>query len=162
MHTTPVSIPQSTKRSPRAAAGRALIVFLLLMAAFTFANNALNELSIAKVDTLSPQRGALEKIINSSGQLAASKVLPIYAEAAVHVETVHVRAGQQITKGQPLFTLEAKGLNDLFNDAQKAVEDAQQTLSDAQQALAYAKADMREGALGDYADAQHDVDIAQA
>jgi multidrug efflux pump subunit AcrA (membrane-fusion protein) len=163
MHPIPtVSSLQPAKKSPRAAAGKALLVFFLLMAAFTFANSALNELSIAKVDTLSPQRGALEKIVSSSGQLSASQVVPVYAEAAVHVETVPIRAGQQVTKGQPLFTLESKALNDLLADAQKALDEAQQTLKDAQQALAYAKADMRESALDDYADAQKDVDTAQA
>lgn len=146
----------------RAAAGKALAVFVAVMIVLTLANSALNELTIATVDTVNPQRGALEKRIEGSGQLAALSILPVYAEAAVHVTQVHVSAGEQVTKGAPLFTLDAAELADLTEEARRKLDEATQTYDDAVQALAWAKADMSKTALERYTNAQAKVDRAQA
>lgn len=157
-----VASPSGERRGVRTAAGKALLIFLAAMIALTLANNALNELAVAQVNTVNPQRGALERRIDASGQLAAFDAVPVYAEAAVHVDKVHVYAGQQVQAGDPLFTLEAAGLADWVNDAQKTFDDAEKSLEDAQQAFAYAKADMNKYALDNYADAQKEVEKAQA
>ncbi|MCL1855840.1 MAG: hypothetical protein FWF86_08915 [Clostridia bacterium] len=146
----------------RRTAGKALGVFMALMVVLTLANQAMNELAIAQVDAVNPQRGALERRIDASGQLQSADLLPIYAEAPVHVEQVYVRSGQEVAAGEPLFTLEAAGLREWAEEREKAFDEAAQNLADAQQAYAYAKADMRTNALDRYAKAQEKVDQAQA
>ena len=153
---------QTTKPSSRAMAGKALAIFLALMALLTLANNALNELAVAQVDTISPQRGALERRIDASGELTARESLPVYAEATAHVEQVYVRAGQVVSAGDPLFTLKQSTLDDLESDARTALEAAERSLTNAEQALAYAKADMGKDALEKYADLQAAMEKAQA
>lgn len=152
---------EKSVRSLRAAAGKALLIFFVLMAALTLANRALNELAIAEVDAVNPQRGALEKRVDASGQLRAVGVIPVYAEASVHVDQVHVRAGQMVAAGDPLFTLEADGLAEFLAEKKKTLDEAQRTLDDAQQAFIYAKADMRADSLDRYANAQAKVERAQ-
>ena len=146
----------------RRTAGKALGIFLALIVALTLANQAMNEMAIAQVDAVTPQRGALEKRVDASGQLQALNLTPIYAEAAVHVRQVYVRSGQEVAAGEPLFILEAAGLREWMEEKQKALDEAAQSLADAQQAFAYAKADMRVYALDRYADAQEKVEQALA
>jgi len=152
---------QTKTRSPRAVAGKALAVFLALMALLTLANNTLNELAVAQVDTVSPQRGALERRIDASGELTARQIHPIYAEAAVHVERVEVRVGQTVSEGEALFALKQSALDDVEKDARSALEEAQRSLATAEQSLAYAKADMNVNALDKYETYQANVDKAQ-
>ena len=62
---------KKTEGRLRRTAGKALGIFLALMVVLTLANQAMNELAIAQVDAVYPQRGALEKRIDASGQLQA-------------------------------------------------------------------------------------------
>lgn len=162
MQTQPAtsSVPTMSPNT-RAAAGKALAVFLVLMIVLTLANRALNELTVAQVEVISPQRGALERRIEGSGTLAASESLPVYAEAEVRVTQVYVRAGQRVAQGAPLFALDAEALAEKVKDALRELEKAQQAHADAEQAVAYAKADMSKSALETYEKAQRDVDKAQ-
>ena len=153
---------KKTEGRLRRTAVKALGIFLTLMVVLTLANQAINELAIAQVDTVFPQRGALEKRVDASGQLQAVNVTPIYAEAAIHVRQVHVRSGQEVTAGEPLFTLDVASLQEWMEEKRKILDEASQNLDDAQQAFAYAKADIRVYALDRYADAQDEVDRAQA
>jgi len=75
---------------------------------------------------------------------------------------VHVRSGQEITAGEPLFTLDADNLRKWVEEEKKAFDEAARNLADAQQAFAYAKADLGVNALDSYARAQARVDEAQA
>ena len=160
--TQAVQTGKPAKRSSRAMAGKALAVFLALMALLTVANNALNELAVAQVDTVTPQRGALERRIDTSGELSARETFPVYAEAAVHVERVKVRAGQTVSEGDPLFVLEQAALDDLEKEARLAREAAERSLASAEQELAHAKADMDKKALAKHESQNADVDKAQA
>lgn len=163
MQTQPATSSSPTM-SPktRAAAGKALAAFLVLMIVLTLFNRALNELTVAQVEVVSPQRGALEKRIEGTGTLTASEALPVYAEAEVRVTQVHARAGQHVLQGAPLFSLDADALAEKVEEKLRELEKAQQALDDAEQALAYAKADMSRSALESYEEAQLDVDKAQA
>jgi multidrug efflux pump subunit AcrA (membrane-fusion protein) len=154
--------PKEPGQNLRKVAGKALLIFLALMALLTLANRALNELAIAEVSAARPQRGALEMRVDASGQLSAAEVVPIYAEASLHVAQVHVRAGQQVAKGDPLFTFEGDSLAEFLRDKEKAEEAAAQSLTDARQAFAYAKADMRTTALDAYGDAEARIQRTQA
>lgn len=153
---------QSVKSSSRAAAGKALALFLALMALLTLANNALNELAVAQVDTVSPQRGALERRIDASGELSARESVAIYAEAEAHVERVSVRAGQTVSAGDPLLTLQQSALDDFEKAARLALEEAERSQTNAEQDLAHAMADMDSYALTRHASLQAEVERAQA
>ncbi len=113
-------IPQEESRPKgrRTAAGRALILFLLVMAALTVANRALNELSTPIVTEAKAQRGALEKRIDADGQVKAATETPVFAPVKARVGAVHVRSGQRVKKGDPLFTLDPEALKELKDTAQ--------------------------------------------
>jgi len=161
MQTEKASKPTARpRRGLRRAAGTALLVFIALMAALTLANRTLNEIAVAQVSVVTPQRGALEKRVNASGQLGAAEVWPVYAGASLHVERVYARAGQTVAAGDPLFAFEAGELEEFLLDERKAMEEAGRKLQEAGRAFAYAKADMAANALERYGIAQARVDRA--
>ncbi len=153
---------ETNRRTSRSLAGKALAIFIVFMAVLTMVNNGLNELAVAQITVVSPQRGALERILEVSGELSAQEVLPIYARAAVHVEKVHVRAGQMVSEGDPLFTLDQVALDELVTNVKDTLDIKAQALNNAQQALIYAKADMGQLALDTYNGRQKAVEKAQA
>jgi multidrug resistance efflux pump len=110
---------ESQSRGRRAAAGRALAVFLLVMAALSIANRALNELTTPAVTEAKVQRGALEKRIDAEGQIEAASEQTVFAPVGARVSAVHVRSGQQVKKGDALFTLDPDALADLAETAQR-------------------------------------------
>lgn len=104
-------------RGRRAAAGRALVVFFLVMAALTAANRALNELSTPIVTEARVQRGTLEKRVDADGLVKAASETPVFAPVKARVSAVHVRSGQNVKAGEPLFALDPEALSELKSAA---------------------------------------------
>ena len=116
----------------RSMAGKALVVFLALMAALTWSGKMLEEMTIAVVSAAAPQRGSLDKQISASGKLAAAVTLPILVEDSARVMDVSVTAGALVKAGDPLFTM----------DYTKLMESAKDSVDQAQRTVDWAIADM--------------------
>lgn len=116
----------------RALAGKALVVFVLLMVALTWASRMLEEMTIATVTTTNMQRGALEKQVRQSGTLVAFETVPVLASESARVLEVYKKAGASVTEGEPLFQLDytdaVKKAYDTLQTAQTAKDKKQQTL----------------------------------
>ena len=149
MHTTsnPQS-PLSKASSARAKAGKALLVFLALMAALTIAGNTLQEMVIPVVTPVSPQRGALEKQIYAAGTLETTGQVPIVLTDAARVSEILVASGASVQKGQPLLSLD---FTDVLKEKHKALMDALRTVSEKRQDHAWAEAAVSEDSLEDLA-----------
>ncbi len=119
----------------RAAAGKALVAFIVLMIALTLANNTLQELSVAVVTPVTPQRGALERSINVDGTLASAKNVPVFSTESARVSEVYVKAGASVAEGDPLFKLDMTALNDLLATEQTALDKLLNNLEKSQLAV---------------------------
>ena len=163
MQTTPVTQNLISKASStRAKAGKALLVFLALMAALTIAGNTLQEMVIPVVTPVSPQRGALEKQIFADGTLQASAQVPIVLTDAARVSEILVASGTAVQKGQPLLSLD---YTDVLKDRHKALVDALRTVSEKRQDHAWAEAAVSEDSLNELAKRREDwlnAETAQA
>lgn len=133
-----------TQGKARAVAGKALMVFLVLMVLLTLASRALEEMTIATVQAIRPQRGSLEKQITAEGTLKASSLTPIVIADEVRVSEVKIAAGSMVQAGDELFVLdyqsEAKRLFEAYLTASHAQFKAQQAFN-------WASADLGENGI---------------
>ncbi len=157
--TTIAQTPLSKSSSARAKAGKALLVFLALMAALTIASNTLQEMVVPVVSPVSPQRGALEKQIYANGTLETSAQVPIVITDAARVQEVLVATGATVQKGQPLLTLD---YTDVLIEKYNALMEALHTVSEKRQDYYWAEASLSENSLDDLADKRKDWLDAEA
>lgn len=150
--------PKSKGASRRAAAGKALVVFLVLMIALTLMSNTLHEMTIANVRVVSPQRGSLEQRVYASGILRPTTVLPVTVEDAVRIEAVHAAAGATVQAGDPLLTLDYRTpVREAYETYEKALLDRQEK----QQAFDWAAADISRSTLRQYEERQQALQTAE-
>ncbi len=156
------SLPQgrlSKASSTRAKAGKALLVFLALMAALTIAGNTLQEMVVPVVTPAAPQRGALEKQIYADGTLKTSAQVPIVVTDAARVLEILVASGAAVQKGQPLLSLD---YTDVLKEKHAALMDALRTVSEKRQDHDWAAAAVSENSLNDLAERRGDWLKAEA
>lgn len=138
----------------RASAGKALLIFLIVMLALTWGNTMLQEMTIATVSTTSVQRGSLEKQFTASGALSASVSIPIIAEESARVLEVFVQEGQTVSAGDALFTLD---YTDVLKGKKDAAQSALDTVSSKQRSLDWAAADLSTQSLARIGERQENV-----
>lgn len=146
--------PLSKSSSVRMKAGKALLVFLALMAALTIAGNTLQEMVIPVVSPVAPQRGALEKQIYADGTLQASAQVPIVVTDAARVQEILVATGATVQKGQPLLSLD---YTDVLKESYTALMDALHTVSQKRQDYYWAEASVSDNSLDDLAEKREDL-----
>jgi HlyD family secretion protein len=74
------------------------------------------------------QKGTIISTVSGSGQIEASSTVNITARSSSTITSVPVKAGQTVTRGQLLVSLDAR-------DAQKSIRDAKANVANAQLAL---------------------------
>ncbi len=121
----------------RALAGKALLVFLIIMALLTLGSRTLEEMTIATVSRTTTQRGALEKRITGIGILEAMRVVPVILTDSARVLEVSAAVGAHAEIGDPLLTLSYQALIDA---RQADVDAAKASLSTKQRALDWSAA----------------------
>ncbi|MDR1600677.1 MAG: efflux RND transporter periplasmic adaptor subunit [Oscillospiraceae bacterium] len=136
--------PEGITRERRAAAGKALAVFLGAMALLTWTNRILENMTIATVSTASIQRGSLEIQVSASGTLAARTLIPVYAPESAKVTRVNASAGASVNAGDPLFTLD---YTDIIKSSSDALDNARADLDSKRQSLDWAAADLPASAM---------------
>ncbi len=151
--------PLSKASSTRAKAGKALLVFLALMAALTIAGNTLQEMVVPVVSPVAPQRGALEKQIYADGTLETSGQVPIIVTDAARVQEILVATGAPVQKGQPLLSLD---YTDVLTEKYNTLMDTLHTVSEKRQAYYWAEASVSEDSLDDLTDRREEWLEAEA
>ncbi len=151
--------PLSKSSSTRAKAGKALLVFLALMAALTIAGNTLQEMVVPVVSPITPQRGALEKQIYADGTLETLAQVPIVVTDAARVLEILVASGATVQKDQPLLSLD---YTDVLKENYIALMDALHTVSEKRQDYYWAEASVSENSLDDLTEKREDWLTAEA
>lgn len=149
---------ESPTRTPRQMAGRALLLFFIVMAILTMLSRTLQEMSIANVQSTRPQRGALERRIQGEGTLFSSIETPLVIPHAVRVLDVYVRAGSAVTQGEALCLLD---YTTLLKEKYETLQKAQQESVAKQQAFDWAAADVTNSALERMARREEELERAQ-
>jgi len=142
----------------RAAAGRALVIFLIVMAALTLVNRTLTDMVIPTVSAYAPQRGALEIQINADGVLAAAVHAPVVVPEAARVREILVKNGAGVKIGDPLATLD---YGDVLKEKYTALSDAIVNSADKQRAYDRASADVSSSAISMLKSRREALDAAE-
>jgi multidrug efflux pump subunit AcrA (membrane-fusion protein) len=126
MHTIKTFITTHKKTSIVLALGIAAIAFFAIRAA----TKAPVE---TRYVTATASKGTIVQSVSATGQITTSETLDLKPQTSGTVVSIRAKAGQQVTKGQLLFTIDP-------SDAQKALRNAQNSLSQAKLDLASAQA----------------------
>jgi multidrug efflux pump subunit AcrA (membrane-fusion protein) len=111
--------PQEQKSSLQEFAKRMLVGFFVLMLLLTLLSRAADSVTIAKVNIGAVKGGILSFNISGSGIIQASseKYLKLYE--GVRIKEIVVEIGQQIEKGEHLFTYDLQELKSVRESLQK-------------------------------------------
>lgn len=91
------------------------------------------------------QRGEISSELTSSGSLAAKDSYEITSLVSGEITSANFEEGDQVEKGQVLYTIDPTDINQELSTAQKNVETAQRDLEDAQKNYEDAKSDYNNG-----------------
>lgn len=83
-----------------------LIIFLCVMAFLTFFSNTINNFSLPRVKTVFAAGGNLAKEVTGEGIVVARESQYAYCSLNAVVDTVNVKAGDKVKRGQVLMTLD--------------------------------------------------------
>jgi len=92
-----------------------IIVFLLLLLALTLFSGTILNYSLPQVAVQYPRYGTITTRIRQSATVTPNQSFSVTVEQSRAVESVAVRAGQTVKKGDVLFTLEAGDSTELDN-----------------------------------------------
>ena len=92
------------------------------------------------IETAVVERTDFQNIINASGALKAGSTTIVVPEVDGIIESVQVKEGDKVEKGDVLFTIKNETLDKAIRDAAQAVSDAERELGDAQAELGRAVA----------------------
>jgi HlyD family secretion protein len=88
-----------------------------------------------KIQTAAVKKGNLVVSITGTGNLAYAKTEKLAFEMAGYVEDVLVSAGDTVTEGQELATLDTSDWNDQITTLERKLTSAQRSLADAERAV---------------------------
>ena len=101
------------------------------------------------IETAVVERMDFQNIINASGALKAGSTTIVVPEVDGIIESVLVKEGDKVEKGDVLFTIKNEALDKAVREAAQGVTDAERGLGQAQTELGRAVTD-RDQAWGDY------------
>ena len=86
--------------------------------------------NVATVAAENPKSGTIERTTSTSGTVEASDVVYVYAKASGDITAVNVKAGDTVTKGQVLFTIDTEQVDTAKNSVDSAAVNLQKAQSD--------------------------------
>ncbi len=99
-----------------------MIGFFAAMLALTFVARAMDALTLPVVTTVSLTQSTLRHIVAGQGVLEAVSELPLQGEAGLIVGQVYVVKGQNVKKGDALFSYDAKHLQSKIDGLEQGIE----------------------------------------
>ena len=115
----------------------AIIVFLVIMLALTFFSNTIMNYSLPEVSAQYTSSGSIQAKVRGSGVVEAGDPYTVKADSSKVIESVAVKNGDHVEKGDVLLYLE-EGESSELKDAEKTLE---QMLDDYRQAALAADID---------------------
>ena len=129
-----------------------LIVFLTVLLLLTFFSNTIMNRSLPEISTETAGSGKLTERIRGSGLVEANQVYEVKADGNCIIQSVEVKTGKEVKKGDLLFTinavdnetleLEEKSLSELELAYQKALLTAPVDYTKEDQAIRNAREDL--------------------
>ncbi|MBO4524271.1 MAG: biotin/lipoyl-binding protein [Ruminococcus sp.] len=99
-----------------------IIIFLAIMLVLTFFSNTIMNKSLAEISTESVGSGKLIERIRQTGYVESNQSYEVMIDGNRTIEKIHVKTGQEVKKGDVLFTV-----NTVSNEALDAAEEALET-----------------------------------
>ncbi|MBR5682561.1 MAG: biotin/lipoyl-binding protein [Ruminococcus sp.] len=99
-----------------------IIIFLAIMLVLTFFSNTIMNRSLAEISTESVGSGKLIERIRQTGYVESNQSYEVMIDGNRTIEKIHVKSGQEVKKGDVLFTV-----NTVSNEALDAAEEALET-----------------------------------
>ncbi len=124
----------------------AIIIFLIIMLLLTFFSNTIMNYSLPEVSSKRVENGTLSEQIRGSGTVEANQTYEVKIDETRTIAAVDVKVGDEIKKGQTLFTLE--------NSESAELDEARNKLDELK--LDYEKALLSTGV--DYSLENHNID----
>lgn len=115
--------PPKKKRDRKDVIKNILIVFLIIMLVMTFFSNTFMNLTLPQVATAAVQSGEISPAVRGSGTAEVEDPANVTVAEARKIKSVDVKKGDEVKKGQNLYTLEDEESADL-TAAQKELSDA--------------------------------------
>ena len=103
-----------------------IIVFLTIMLVLTFFSNTIMNKSLAEITTESVGSGKLIERIKQTGYVESNQSYEVTIEEGRTVEKIHVKSGQEVKKGDVLFTVNTVG-NEALETAEENLDTARLT-----------------------------------
>ncbi|MDE5946098.1 MAG: biotin/lipoyl-binding protein [Oscillospiraceae bacterium] len=82
-----------------------LIVFLIILLLLTFFSNTIMNHSLPEIATESSISGTLTEKLNASGMIESNQSYDVTTKNNVKIDSIKVKTGQQVQKGDVLFTI---------------------------------------------------------
>lgn len=82
-----------------------LIVFLIILLLLTFFSNTIMNRSLPEIATESSISGTLTEKLNASGMIESNQSYDVTTKNNVKIDSIKVKTGQQVKKGDVLFTI---------------------------------------------------------
>ncbi len=141
--------------------------FLAVMLIFTILSRAVSGASMARVETVRIENGAIEHKVKASGRVEAGQEAAIYTKSGQRVKEICVREGQSVEAGEVLFRLDMEELEEQILAAQQELEKTKLQNQDAANAKAFEQSNRqtaKKRAQEDYNQAvsQGDSTVAEA
>jgi hypothetical protein len=108
----------------------AAIIFLVILLALTFFSNTIMNATLPEVTTAGVNAGTISPQIRVQGVITANETYEVKLNQTLTVETVFVKAGVTVVKGDPLFTLSGD-VSEELKAAETALETAENAYQDA-------------------------------
>jgi HlyD family secretion protein len=124
-----------------------LLVLLVLLSACSEKNEITSENtgnSATHVEAIGVEKKDLPIIMNLVGQAAPDQQIPLMTLAAARMETIHIKTGQTVNKGDKLFTLNNEQALVQLEQAQLAANELEQAAAEAEKVKNAAEEQARE------------------
>lgn len=103
---TLIDHPSEQAEKTRAISKKGLLAFLGVMLLLTFFSNTINNFLLPRVELECPASGALIKEVQASGNILPKMSQSEYTTLHTRVAAVYVKAGETVTQGQLIMTLD--------------------------------------------------------
>ncbi len=106
-------------------------IFFALMLVFTLLSRAVYQSSITVVTTAAPSNGTIDHRVNVSGKTIQNQELAVTTVGNLRIARVQVNEGQQVKKGDVLFTLDLDYLAETILHQEQEMEKQKLSIQDA-------------------------------
>ena len=98
-----------------------LIIFLAAMLILTFCSNTIMNKNLPEISTECTSSGKLTERLRGSGLVESNQSYEVTVDESKTINTIEIKTGQEVKKGDVLFTLDAVE-NDVLEEAEKTLD----------------------------------------